>query len=175
LNQHEIHHKIFIDEDVEELKDYLAGDVRVVTEEGLKGADDKQIFKRAQELGRLIITANKKDYQQLHYATMNHAGILTFSRKIYDVGGEERDYIIRCIRHLLTTTSPDIVQSCFMQIVAPTQARDEYILRRSYSEIRALPRHPRIFKEDSGDSPREIRRAERYRQDYLNRHKERRQ
>ena len=52
-------------------------DVLTTQEDGYSGAADAAILDRAHELGRAVLTFNRKDFRRLHGQVRSHSGILT--------------------------------------------------------------------------------------------------
>jgi predicted nuclease of predicted toxin-antitoxin system len=59
----------------------LGHDVFTVQADGRasQGIDDPDVLVRAIELGRAIITNDRRDYHRLHRTQPNHAGIITYT------------------------------------------------------------------------------------------------
>lgn len=77
---------ILTDEDValsvlSELRD-LGHDVLTAHEAGLanKRIPDSELLARATDLGRVVLTMNRKDYRRLHRSGVQHAGIILSTR-----------------------------------------------------------------------------------------------
>ena len=73
--------KLLLDEDsqgkllVLRLRD-IGHDVLTVSEAGLEARNDAEVFTFVKREGRVLLTRNVKDFQALHEADDNHAGIL---------------------------------------------------------------------------------------------------
>jgi hypothetical protein len=59
----------------------LGHDVLTVQADGRasRGIDDPDVLARAIELGRAVITNNRRDYHRLHRTCPNHTGIVTYT------------------------------------------------------------------------------------------------
>lgn len=59
----------------------LGHDVLTVQADGRagQGIDDPAVLVRAIELGRAVITNDRRDYHRLHRTSPNHAGIITYT------------------------------------------------------------------------------------------------
>jgi len=59
----------------------LGHDVLTVQDDGRanQGVPDPDVLTRAIELGRTVVTNNRKDYHRLHRHTPSHAGIVTYT------------------------------------------------------------------------------------------------
>lgn len=71
---------------VDELR-ALGHDVRTVQEDGQAGLKrtDLEILRRATELGRAVLTLNRRDFIRLHNQDSNHAGVISCTQ-ILDFG-----------------------------------------------------------------------------------------
>src|SRR5205809_861772 len=75
----------YMDENVpSELSDAvraLGHDVFTVQADGRasQGVDDPDVFARAIELGRAVVTNNRRDYHRLHRIHPDHTGIITYT------------------------------------------------------------------------------------------------
>jgi Domain of unknown function (DUF5615) len=72
---------LYADEDfslpvTEELR-RLGHDVRTVQEDGRRSAGDPEVLSRAKELGRALLTFNRRDFERLHRTGADHVGILS--------------------------------------------------------------------------------------------------
>jgi len=54
-------------------------DVLTVQQDGRASADDPLVLARAIELGRAVLTKNRKDFHRLHAAVPDHSGIITIT------------------------------------------------------------------------------------------------
>jgi hypothetical protein len=68
---------------VEELRN-LGHDVRTVQEDGQAGLKwpDSEILRRATELGRAVLTLNRRDFIHLHNQNPNHSGIVACTQNL---------------------------------------------------------------------------------------------
>src|SRR3954452_6170378 len=59
----------------------LGHDVLTVQADGRagRGIDDPDVLARAIELGRAVVTNDRRDYHRLHRITPGHAGIITYT------------------------------------------------------------------------------------------------
>jgi uncharacterized protein with PIN domain len=64
---------------VEELR-RLGHDAVTVQEYGQSGANDNEILATALALGRVVLTHNRRHFERLHRAGINHAGIISCTR-----------------------------------------------------------------------------------------------
>ena len=77
--------EFYMDENVPpELSDTvrtLGHDVLTVQADGRasQGIDDPDVLARAINLGRAVITNDRRDYHRLHHTNPNHAGIITYT------------------------------------------------------------------------------------------------
>jgi hypothetical protein len=84
---------LYADENVaQELVDRLRAlghDMLTARDDGRagQGIDDPDVLSRAIELGRAVLTNNRKDYHRLHRTTLAHAGIVTYTRDDHDLPG----------------------------------------------------------------------------------------
>jgi predicted nuclease of predicted toxin-antitoxin system len=59
----------------------LGHDVLTVQEDGRanQGIEDPQVLARATQLGRAVVTNNRRDFHRLHRRFPNHAGVVTYT------------------------------------------------------------------------------------------------
>lgn len=72
---------LYADEDfpfpaVEELR-RLGHDVVTAQEDGRRAEPDSRILERARQLGRAVVTHNRRDYERLHRQGADHCGIVS--------------------------------------------------------------------------------------------------
>lgn len=62
----------------------LGHDVRTIQEDGQAGLKwpDSEILRRATELGRTVVTLNRRDFIGLHLQNPNHAGIIACTQNL---------------------------------------------------------------------------------------------
>ena len=76
---------------VEELR-RLGHDVLTVFEDGRanQSTTDSDLLSRATELGRVLVTLNRRDFKRLHYQVPNHAGIIICKEDPDRIGQAQR-------------------------------------------------------------------------------------
>ena len=62
----------------------LGHDVRTIQEDGQAGLKwpDSEVLKRATELGRAVLTLNRRDFIRLHRLQPHHAGIIACTQNL---------------------------------------------------------------------------------------------
>jgi predicted nuclease of predicted toxin-antitoxin system len=58
----------------------LGHDVLRVQEDGRRGRPDNEVLQRAHELGRVVLTHNRDDFELLHRGPLPHSGIVSASQ-----------------------------------------------------------------------------------------------
>ena len=58
----------------------LGHDVLTVQEDGQSGSDDADVLARASNLGRAVLTFNRRHFERLHRQGVAHAGIVSATR-----------------------------------------------------------------------------------------------
>jgi predicted nuclease of predicted toxin-antitoxin system len=107
----------YMDENVPpELSDALRAlghDVFTVQADGRasRGIDDPDVLARAIELGRAVITNDRRDYHRLHSTRPGHAGIITYTN--------DADRAALALRiHTDVSTYPDLA-GVFIRVLRP--------------------------------------------------------
>jgi predicted nuclease of predicted toxin-antitoxin system len=75
-------------------------DVMTVNEAGLSGQPDSEVFNYARQEGRLVLTQNYDDFQQLHKAHPEHPGILVVYKDADESKNMSYKAIVKAIANL---------------------------------------------------------------------------
>ena len=97
--------KLFIDEDslskpLVKLLRKAGHDVFTVNEVGLSGKSDLIVLNYARETGRIIVTHNCKDFENLHKQTLAHPGIFAIRNDSNYSKNMSRQAIVKAIANL---------------------------------------------------------------------------
>lgn len=60
-----------------ELLRQFGHDVITAQEDGMQGREDEEVLARAHQLGRSVVTYNRRHYERLHRLGADHSGILS--------------------------------------------------------------------------------------------------